>query len=50
MGILYLVVDVARFFSCWCLYFAHDVVVDFVHGGGGGEVVVVSDVICDDGG
>ena len=48
MGILYLVVDVARFFSCWCLYFAHDVV-DFVHGGGGGGGVVVS-VIGVDGG
>ena len=49
MGILYLVVDVARFFSCWCLYFVHDdVVVDFVHGGGGD--VACSDVIGGDGG
>lgn len=48
MGILYLVVDVARFFSCWCLYFVHVVVVvDFVHGGGG---VVVSAGVVGDGG
>ena len=44
MGILYLVVFVARSFSCSCLYCDHEE--DCVHGGGGGDDDVDDDACC----